>query len=44
MLSGKRVFGKNNHRELVELIDDGFGTSVIDGLRQTSQENWLLTK
>ena len=33
MLSGKRVFVKNNHRELVELEDDGFNFSVLSEFR-----------
>ena len=44
MLSGKRVFVKNNHRELVELEDDGFGTSVIDELAPNQPRKWVTDK
>ena len=42
--AGKRVFVKNNHRELVELEDDGFGTSVIDGLAPNQPRKWVTDK
>lgn len=44
MLSGKGVFVKNNHGELVELEDDGFGTSVIDGLAPNQPRKWVTDK
>ena len=40
MLSGKGVYVKNNDGESVELEDDGFGTTVIDGLTPKQPSKW----